>query len=287
MKSAFRILGMKKSQWKFLVLKAKSPFDDKYYYFVNKCLSFGAAISCTHFQRVSNAMAHIIRYRAGLPKDLPLNYLDDFLFAALEKLMCDNQLQTFLDTCTEIGFPISMDKTVWGTTIIIFLGLMINTLEGIISILVDKIERVILLLRDILSRKKTTVRQLQKLCGHLNFLCCCIVPGRAFTRRLYAYFSSSMKPYHHIRVNGEMKGDLDVWLRFLKDPVIYCRPFIDFSTILSAEMLFWFTDASGKIGFGGIHDHQWFKGLWPNKLLRQEPSIEFLELYAVSVSVLL
>ena len=43
MKSAFRNLGIKKSHWKYLVMKAKSPRDGKIYYFVDKYLPFGAS----------------------------------------------------------------------------------------------------------------------------------------------------------------------------------------------------------------------------------------------------
>ena len=63
MKSAFRNLGIKKNHWKYLVMKAISPLDGKTYYFVDKCLPFGASISCSHFQRFSNAVKHIVCWK--------------------------------------------------------------------------------------------------------------------------------------------------------------------------------------------------------------------------------
>ena len=42
-------------------------------------------------------------------------------------------------------------------------------------------------------------------------------------------------------------------------PSVYCRPFLDFSEILTADTLDWFTDASGVIGIGGIFRNEWFK----------------------------
>ena len=59
MKSAFRNLGVKKHQWCLLILMAKSPIDQKTYFFVDKCMPFGAAISYSNFQRFSDAIAHI------------------------------------------------------------------------------------------------------------------------------------------------------------------------------------------------------------------------------------
>ena len=142
------------------------------------------------------------------------------------------------------------------------------------------------LIQEIISKKKTTVKALQKLFGFLNFLCRCIVPGRAFTRRIYSYFSSNMLPHHHLRVNSEIKQDLEVWLRFLSNPVVYCHPFLDYSQVLNADVIDWYTDASGVIGFGGNCGSQWFKGIWEKEFLTiHKPSIEFLELYAVTVMI--
>ena len=59
MKSAFRNLGLAPLQWRYLIMLAESPIDGKTYYFVNKCLPFGAAISCALFQKFSDAIAHI------------------------------------------------------------------------------------------------------------------------------------------------------------------------------------------------------------------------------------
>ena len=283
-RSVFRVLGMKVSCFKLLVMKAQSPIDGKMYYFVNKCLPFGALISCSHFQRVLNAIAFILTKRTGKPV---INYLDDYFFTALTALLCDGQVEKFLELCDEIKFPVSMEKTFWSTTIIIFLGFLINSEMETISVPCDKIDGAISQIDEILAKRKTTVLKLQKLCGILNFICRCIVLGRAFTRRLYFQFSTKLWPYHHINMNSEIRGDLEVWKKFLTHPSVYCQPFIDFNGILSADVLDWHTDASGSIGFGGHFGNCWFSGYWSVEFLAKEPSIEFQELFAVTASVLL
>ena len=60
MKSAFRNLPMSKLDYMLLIMKATNPLDGKTYYFVDKCLPFGASISCSVFQDFSNAVAHIL-----------------------------------------------------------------------------------------------------------------------------------------------------------------------------------------------------------------------------------
>ena len=282
MSSALRNLGIKKKHWKFLILMARSPLDGKIYYFVDKCLPFGTAISCAHFQRFSNAVAHIHHTRTAFK---PPNYLDDFLFAALVAQACNALVQEFLDICKIINFPVSLEKTFWASTSLTFLGMLLDTVSQTVSVPAEKIDKAKTLIYEILNQKKTTVRKLQKLTGFLNFLCRCVVPGRAFLRRIYGFYSPLMLPHHHVRVKQEMKDDLSVWLSFLEDPAVYCRPFIDFTQILTATQLDWFTDASGKIGYGGIFGNHWLQGRWNQDFLKCKPSIEFLELYAVTVSI--
>ena len=133
-----------------------------------------------------------------------------------------------------------------------------------------------------MSKKKFTVAQMQKLCGFLNFLGRCVVPGRAFTRRLYTYTGGkNLKPHHHVRLNAEIRADLSLWWTFLSHQSVFCRPFLDFSSRLQATEIRFFTDTSGAIGFGGICQQSWIHGLWnPHFLCTCKPNIEYLELYA-------
>ena len=51
LKSAFRILGLCRASWRWLIMKAKDPQTGIWKYFVDKCLPFGASISCSLFQK--------------------------------------------------------------------------------------------------------------------------------------------------------------------------------------------------------------------------------------------
>ena len=105
---------------------------------MDKCLPFGASISCSHFQAFSDAIAHIVAFYTSKKVT---NYLDDFLFAALLKWLCDQQVHTFLEICKFINFPVNMDKTYWGDTHLTFLGLLIDTVCQIVCIPVNKIQK--------------------------------------------------------------------------------------------------------------------------------------------------
>ena len=184
MTSAFRNLGILCRQWKYLIMKAESPLDNKVYYFVDKCLPFGAAISCAVFQKFSDAIAYVVKRTSGKEN---LNYLDDFLFITLLKSLCDGQLNYFLKVCRDINFPVSVEKTYFSDTQMVFLGFLIDSVRQLVLIPMDKIDKGRDLIEGILGNgwKKVTVKKLQNICGFLNFLGRCILPGRAFTRRLY------------------------------------------------------------------------------------------------------
>ena len=292
MKSAFRGFGIKPEHWPLLLMKARSPLDRKWYWFVDKCLPFGSLISCRHFQEFSNAILHIVTYFMGKKN---VNYLDDYLFSCLKKLLCDGQVEIFLKVCRQINFPVNMDKTLWGTMSLTFLGLLIDTVRQLVCIPIEKVQRAISMIEKILSKRKTTVREIQKTCGFLNFLCKAIVPGRAFTRRLYAYTAGKdhegnkkqLLPHHHVTVTWEMKNDLSLRLKFLNQPTVYCRPFIDFDCPDYKRIPF-FTDASRNfdLGFGGYCQNSWMMCKWDSFTKSVNPSIGYLELFAAVAGVL-
>ena len=288
MTTAFRNLGIAVKHFCYLVMKAESPIDGKIYFFVDKCLPFGASISCSNFQKFSDAVAHLVRFKT---KEDLVNYLDDYLFVALLKAWCNDQVRVFLDICKQIKFPVSLEKIFWACTCLTFLGLLIDAQNQVVAVRIEKIAKALHLIEEILPKKSMTLKQLQKICGFLNFLGRAVVPGRAFTRRLYMFTKGcgKLKPHHHIRIQPEIRKDLLMWKIFLDHPMCYARPFLDFSKSRNAQEIEMFSDASRSksLGFGGICEKSWVYGQWDSKFIEEfEPSIEYLELYAVVVTVL-
>ena len=286
MSMAFRHVPLKKTVWKFLIMKAFHPVTHKLYYFVEKCMSFGCSISPKIFQDVSDGIAHIVKVRTGKKN---VNYLDDYFFASILRQYCDWQVEMFLNICKEIAFPVSLEKTFWSSTLMTFLGLLLDSENQVVCIPLEKIEKALNLVEYFLNKhnKKVTVLQVQKLTGFLNFLCKCVIPGRAFTRRMYSYTSSKLMPHHHIRMTEEMRLDMNVWKQFLLYPGIFCRPFLEF-TELTARDINMYSDSSRHFrkGFGAVCDDSWMFGVWDEEFMkREQPSIEYLELFAVTAAV--
>ena len=227
-KSVFHLLPLNRCSWRWVVMKAMDPSSGKWKYFIDKCLPFGVSISCAHFQRFSDTLKHLIQFWTML--DTINNYLDDFLFVAATMIICNYLMREFLCMCEELGVPIAFDKTEWATLSLVFLGILLDGQHMLMIIPEDKRLKAIFILRNLLDRKKATVKELQTLCGYLNFLNKAVIPGHVFTHRMYAKFSKvadfsmlkkgrapvednllvrqyKLKPYHHVRLDAEFKLD--------------------------------------------------------------------------------
>ena len=129
------------------------------------------------------------------------------------------------------------------------------------------------MLQEILSKKKATVKDLQRLCGYLNFICKAVVPSRSFMRRMYAKYSVivnkdgtpkssyeyKLKQHHHIHLDSEFKLNCRVWLKFLSGDLAHVvnRPMMDLA--IEAKHIAFYSDASrsDKKGFGAVLGTDW------------------------------
>ena len=141
---------------------------------------------------MSDGVTTIVKYRK---KCLLINYLDDYLFAASCETLCDWQIRTFLDVCKEISLPVSERKTHWSSTFITFLGFLVDRKNKFVLIPLEKLQKENELVDSLLcpKKKKFMILKLQHLSGFLNFLCRCVVPGRAFTGQIYALIDPKLK----------------------------------------------------------------------------------------------
>ena len=314
--SAFRLVPLNKRCWRWLIMKAQDPTTGEWKFFVDKCLPFGASISCAIFQWFSNALKFLIEFRMSVNSDMDTtdtvtNYLDDFLFLALTIMCCNFLIREFLHLCDQVGVPIAIDKTEWASDCVIFLGILLDGRHYIMRIPLEKRMKAIKLICNILDQKKSkaTVKELQELCGYLNFLCKAIFPGHPFIRYMYAKYSNCvhvagnskdsdtskfhLETYHHVRIDREFKADCRNWLEFLENGLIndiVNRPMIGIlAPHLTSRQISFYLDASAskKLGYGCVLDTKWLWGRWnADFITEQEPSIEYLELFALTAGII-
>ena len=179
-------------------------------------------------------------------------------------------LKVFHTLCDWLNIPIGKEKTVWAALRVVFLGILMDGKDRILALPTEKKDKAGYMLQHCLTKKKVTVKDIERLTGFLNFLNRAIYPGRAFTRRMYSKMTNKTKglrPYHHVNLDMEFRADCAVWLVFLNDKANafnHYRPFIDLSKVVVAKDIGFFTDSSAnlELGFGGVFGDQWFCGQW-------------------------
>jgi hypothetical protein len=274
-RNAFRLIPIRPDDYDLLGIKWKGV----YYY--DRCMPMGCSSSCRTFEAFSTAVEWIAKRKLLI--DWILHLLDDFLLVASSQQLCLKQLELFLKVCDYLGIPMAPDKTVGPSTTLSFAGIELDTIVMEARLPLDKLEKTTNLLSDFLRRKKVTLKEVQSLCGLLNFACAVVSPGRAFLRRLIDLTIGVHAPHHFIRLNKEVKADLNIWQNFLAEFNGKCF-FLDDNWNTSPQLNL-YTDAAGSLGFGAIFGNHWCYGAWPSSWLSY--NIAVLEFYPIVLSLYL
>ena len=271
-KSAFRLLRIHPGDFDLLGFR----IDEKYY--IDKCLPMGCAVSSNIFEKFATFLHWLVEKKSGL--STLDHYLDDFLFAGkAQSNNCRVLRDCFLETTAELGVPIATEKSKGPVTVLTFLGLEIDTNELAVRIPEEKLK---LLIRDhkfYLSQNKITLQNLQSLVGSLNFFSKAIRSARAFNRRFYDLCAKAKLPHHLIRLNKEVKADIEVWLKFLHS--YNGKTYFPESEWCNNDVLDLFSDSSGSVGCGAYFSGEWVYMSWPKSwtqtnILRDITFLEFI-----------
>ena len=66
-------------------------------------------------------------------------------------------IRQFLQLCSELRIPVSLDKTEWSSELMVFLGVLLDGRHLLLALPEDKKQRAIELLNDMKNKKKVTV----------------------------------------------------------------------------------------------------------------------------------
>jgi len=100
-----------------------------------------------------------------------------------------------------LGVPFAHEKKVGPATVLIFLGLEIDTIEIVIRNPLHKSVELIKALETMLG-KKVTLKELESLVGVLSFFCRGVRSGRAFLR-FYDVMSEVNQAHNFIRISND------------------------------------------------------------------------------------
>lgn len=283
-KSAFRLLIIHPADFDLLGIHFQGM------YFVEKNLPMGLSLSCSLWEKFAHFLQWLVKVRSGL--STIDHYLDDYIcMGAQHSLDCATLMSTLTKVCSELKIPLADEKTIGPTTVLPFLGFIIDTELQLVLIPKEKLVKLHALLMPILSKRKMLVKDLESVTGLLSYCSRAIPAVRAFIRRFYDLTASikHKKPYYRVKINQEIKSDVQMLLYFLDKFNGHC--YFPERLWLTSDFLQLFTDASGnpELGCGSYFQGHWAHFTWPigiknSPLIR---NLAYLEMVPVLLAVYL
>ena len=270
-KHAFRLCPVWPEQWPLLCYRWGG------YFFVDVRLPFGSRSSPAIFNHFADVL-HWIFANVGLVAWV-IHYLDDYFLAGRSKSECERDMWVVRALCKFLGVPLAPDKVVGPAQVMVYLGIEIDTVLGVVRLPADKLARAKALVEAWGTRRTAKKRELLELIGFLSFAAKVVKPGRTFLRRLIDLSTTVDSLEHFVTMNADAREDVAWWAEFLPEwngvEVFQELP------VSSVDMGL-FTDAS-DVGFGCVFGDRWCCGTW------QEPwgecPIFVREFFAIWVAV--
>ena len=274
--NAFKLLPIKPEQMPFFMIKWRES------YYVYTRLVFGCRSSPKIFDNLSQAICWIAENNYGV--SIIFHLLDDFLTVQSPDSDGYRTMALLTHIFGKIQVPLSKSKTVGPTSVLEYLGIVLDSERMEARLPRDKIQRIIEFITKLLNRKSCTKRELLQLLGHFNFASRVIAPGRSFVSYLINISTSAKKLHHYIHLSKACKEDLLMWLHFLEKWNGISMFYED--KYCTSEAMKLFTDASSKLGFSAYFNGQWFCESWPNNM-GDNVSMAFRELYPIVAAAVL
>ena len=251
-KHAYRLLPVRPDQWHHLCYHWEGQ------YYVDLVLPFGMRSSGAIFNQFASLVRWILTNQYHIPRII--NYSDDF-FAVLSKTfnIAKSELDTIIRAFKDLGIPLAEGKIEGPVTLLIYLGIIINSRHMTIEVPPKKLAAALDSLRQWARRRTCTKRELKSLIGKLGHICKVVRPGRMFSRRLIDLSTTVQRMHHHITLNSHARGDIQWWIDFL--PQWTAVSMIPPTRTIRSTDLQLFSDAS-DLGFGAVYGKEWIQGAW-------------------------
>ena len=243
--------------------------------FYDCTLSMGSRSSARCCQRVSDCIVYIVTNDGNFA----INYLDDI--AGAEK--AEKAQQAFLHlqrTLKNFGLKEALNKTVAPCTVMIFLGIEVNTVTLTISIPKEKWDEIMQLLSKWSEKQCASLKETQKLCGLLNFACRCVRAGRVYLSRILNFLRTLPKT-GMLPIPTETKKDISWWLEFA--PHYNCTSLMLENEWSKPDSIL---STDSCLTGGGICTNSWFAHWqYPQEIVLKQLHINELECMMIVVAL--
>ena len=247
----------------------------KDYYYFDTVLAMGqrnAAMACA---RTTDAVIYMHEkdgYHAT-------NYLDDLIGVNKPELGSEayDSLGKLLN---DLGLHENVQKACPPATVQIVLGVLVNTVDGTVSVPPDRMEEIILKVSEWQGKSRCKKVELQSLIGKLQYVAKCVLQSRVFLNRLLETLRS-MKERKSIKLSDSFMKDLRWWDKFMEKyngvsfipSDIWMEPDVTFAT------------DSCLIGCGGVCQKEFFHSCFPESIKQQQLPIHCLEMLTVLIGI--
>ena len=256
-------------------------------FYVDLALSFGGRSAPAIFSSVGDVLQFILSTQTKI--SVILHYLDDYIVISggrkvlIPKLpvLANHDFDSILHANSILGVPVADEKTVRPSTILAFLGIVLDTVGFLAYLPKDKVDDLLILLNHWSQRRNGSKRELLSLIGKLSFACQVVVHGRPFLRRLIDRAHSVAPLHFRVHLSLSDREDIRWWLRLLSQwngvsLFQYCQ-------WVYLEDLVVTTNAAKSQGIGLIFGTQWCSFSWPNDM-PSSVHISVLELIPIVIA---
>lgn len=248
-------------------------------FFVDLALPFGLRSAPFIFNSVADMVEWILKVNYSVR--FLLHYLDDYLtLAPPSSPECVENVALARGVFSRLGLPLHPTKCEGPSTVLVFLGIELDSVSQIARLPPAKLASAGRLLHRWAARRWCSRKELESLVGVLHHVSKVVPPGRTFLRRMINLLSAFRSPSHPIRLNVDFRQDLAWWLAFLQswDGVSFFR----LPSLCAFRDLFVASDAAASLGFGALWRDAWFAGSWPQPV--PATNITALELFPIVVA---
>lgn len=157
------------------------------------------AIQCSHV--LADLLEWILLH---LGVSVLLHYLDDYLtMGPPSTQICHQNLRLLIEVCAMLGIPLALEKVEGPSTILEFLGILLDTTCMEARLPAEKLARIQATIHEWLHKKSAKKRDILSLVGLLQHAAKVVRPGRTFVSRMYSVAASVQELDYFTRLNRE------------------------------------------------------------------------------------
>ena len=169
--------------------------------YIDTCLPFGLRSAPKLFNILADLLAWIAKQNRI---SFLIHYLDNFLtMGPPSSPICQQNLNLLIRICSYLGVPLALEKVEGPSTVLPFLGIVLDTTRMEARLPDEKLTRLKEEVSLWINRTDAKKREILSLVGSLQHATKVVRYGRAFVSRMYATAAKLRKLHFHTRLNVE------------------------------------------------------------------------------------